>query len=566
MKSIVDKLNEVNESLAVDRSHETDMNEGFKDVVGKIKNFFKITFKKIKNWVVAVFDDGHVIPAMSPVNTALAVKNGAAPDDVRVAAVGTLAKLFSKNGVKSASLDDIIKSFADTKKSVYESANRFVSNGVYEGLELSGNGEFGPDVDTEKLKFFIKMRLKNPEMSVPLLIWGAPGVGKTAIVSAVAKEVYGKTSIITKNLSSVNADDFQMPMFIKNSDGDVIGVEDVPKTWLPMYKVTGNPENDAIADNIANGGDDKDEGKGGVIFFDELSRTKGSVQNVALTLIQDRMLGDFKLGSKWVIISASNRAIDDPTMDINLSRALKNRFSQVNFVPEVANWLQWAEKQAYMNKDVLNFIKFNQSYWYLCNPDDDEENVFATPRSWENCCKTLAMMANASKDDGYNLDDIPSEYIRFALESTVSPKVATEFMTYYDLTKTIDVDALMNVFDKPEKAPSLKKGRDGKTIRTDIKYYMVNKALSSLDQNPKNFPSVEAMDNFAKWLVTGGDESLGAGALAILYKMYPGFAYKLGNPQCKEAFPDWDKYASMVTILIDGLPGLDADIDTGMAM
>ena len=55
-----------------------------------------------------------------------------------------------------------------------------------------------------------------------------------------------------------------------------------------------------------------------------------------------------------------------------------------------------------------------------------------------------------------------------------------------------------------------------------------------------------------------------AGALAVLYKMYPDFKFMMGNPQAKDwpKYKDtWDTYLGMTEILIKELPGLDADIN-----
>ena len=567
MKTIVDKLNEVGFSEVYDLDESHDVNEG---VFDKIKEKFKVLFNKVKDWVICTFSDGKAIPAVSPVNAGIAIARGDAGKGTYMAVKGTaLARFFNMFKVKSVTGDDIINAWKNEKKSVFEGMEERYNDSalcqrLYEtALSLSGDGKYGPDINTEELEFYLRAAMKHPERGVPLLIWGAPGIGKTSIVRSVVKQFYGKETLITKNLAQCQKDDFSLPAFTKDKDGNITGSDEIPKTWLPMYKVTGDPEVDKISDNIANGGTKEgDEGKGGVIFFDEIARCKTDVQAVALSLIEDRQLVGYRLGSKWAIVAASNRECDDPNTDITLSKALGNRFGQVNFVPSMDSWLEWADKQGYMNKDVLNFLKFNQKYWYLCNPDEDEEKVFASPRAWEKCCMTLCNIADGSDEDGYKLEDIPMSLIRNTLLQFVQPNVAAEFMTYYDLMKSVDIDALHNVFSNPKKAPSLLKDKDGKTLRTDIKYYMVNKALAGLDES--KMPTPDEMNNFAKWIVTGKDESLVAGALAVLYKMYPDFKFMMGNPQAKDwpKYKDtWDTYLGMTEILIKELPGLDADIN-----
>ena len=219
-------------------------------------------------------------------------------------------------------------------------------------------------------------------------------------------------------------------------------------------------------------------------------------------------------------------------------------------------------KQEYMNNEVVNFLKFNQKYWYLMHPEDDDEKIFASPRSWTKCCQMLYNISCGAEEDGWSLDDVPFNRIQEILLQFVQPEVATEFMTYYKLTRAIDIHALHNVFKDPKKAPDLKKGKDGKDLRTDIKYYMVAKVLSGLDTN--KMPEPKEMENLAIWLVTSKDESVAAAALHTLFEMFPDIRFQLGNPECQNLSgyeTTWNKYIDMTTTLIQGIPGMDKEMD-----
>ena len=135
-------------------------------------------------------------------------------------------------------------------------------------------------------------------------------------------------------------------------------------------------------------------------------------------------------------------------------------------------------------------------------------------------------------------------------------------MTYYKLTRAVDIHALHDVFKNPKKAPDLKKGKDGKDLRTDIKYYMVAKVLSGLDAN--KMPEPKEMENLAIWLVTSKDESVAAAALHTLFEMYPDIRFQLGNPECQNLSGyenTWNKYIDMTMTIIQGIPGMDKEMD-----
>ena len=81
------------------------------------------------------------------------------------------------------------------------------------------------------------------------MIWGAPGIGKTAILMNVLEEMrrdFPNYRLIVKTLSNETPDNFTLPKYI-----DVEGQEfatDVPKTWLPVYKPSGDPIEDKKLD------------------------------------------------------------------------------------------------------------------------------------------------------------------------------------------------------------------------------------------------------------------------------------------------------------------------------
>lgn len=583
MKTIVEKLMDL-EYKSIEEMLDKDENivdEGLKDVWQNVKDKFKMILRKIKNRVIMCFTDGTAIPAVSPLTTGLAVGAGEGGQGTYFVGAGNIKGY----GIKNASMSEIIKNAEANKKSIFEASEltdeRFeqIVKEAFEQLSLSGKNQYGPDVDEPALKFYLNVCIKKGEKGSPLLIWGAPGIGKTAIVKQVLKEFYKKKVLITKNLGQCQKDDFSLPAFEKDVEGKITGVDEVPKTWLPMYKKTGDPAIDAIRDNIANGGTKEGEiGEGGVIFFDELARCRGDVQGVALTLIEDRELVGHVLGSKWSIISASNREIDDPNMDITLSKALGNRFAQVNFVPSYSDWENWAKSKEFMSNEILNFLHFNQKYWYFMRPDDDMEKVFASPRSWTKACQMLYNLSMSAKEDGWSLDDIMTmpgndnriNIIQQILSQYVQPEVAEEFMAYYRLTLAVDIDALHSVWKNPDKAPNLKKGKDGKDLRADIKYYMVSKVLCGLDTNV--LPTPEEMANLAKWLVTSKDESVAASACHILFDMYKTdpnkIQFMLGNPDfalMPQYKKTWNKYEEFVQILIAGIPGMDKEINVDLS-
>lgn len=145
---------------------------------------------------------------------------------------------------------------------------------------------------------------------VPVILWGEPGLGKTAVVRALAV-----------------AD--QVPM------ETVIGSqrEPVDIAGWPVV-VDGSVQTLALPDWV------KvllDSG-GGYLFLDELTTCSQSVQAAMLTVIQERVVGRTKLPDAVRIVAAANPA-DCGAGGVDLAAPTANRFLHVAFEPTVQEWL-----------------------------------------------------------------------------------------------------------------------------------------------------------------------------------------------------------------------------------
>lgn len=316
----------------------------------------------------------------------------------------------------------------------------------------NGNNANNPigDVDTAFVKKFvlsnlIKVSNTKRKHSAPVLLFGAPGVGKTSIVRQVI-DAYNETcstskkGIISIDCANLGLDSLSLVMPTKDnsaqriakaaglSEEDQIGVArevvtDMIKHWLPCYMPTGDPEEDAKKDAIANGhisinGISTD---GGIIVFDELMRVQDpGVFGQLMNLINDRKLGDWVLGSRWSIVCISNRPNDDKAVANalkNAPSAFFNRFSGCyNVNPDLQDWLAWAsggaiddkfdfsdsgeikERSAHVDPRILNMIRRNPKMFSNIEQNDLSagEIVGATPRSWTNLSEYLWDAADAN--------------------------------------------------------------------------------------------------------------------------------------------------------------------------
>ena len=108
-----------------------------------------------------------------------------------------------------------------------------------------------------------------------VMIWGPPGVGKSAVVARVAREQ--GLEFIDVRLSQLAPTDLRGLPVPKNGTS----------RWFP-------PE------FLPRGGT-------GILFLDELNMAPPTMQGVAQQLILDRKVGSYELPDGWLVWAAGNR-------------------------------------------------------------------------------------------------------------------------------------------------------------------------------------------------------------------------------------------------------------------
>lgn len=277
-----------------------------------------------------------------------------------------------------------------------------------------------------------------------LLVFGAPGIGKSTVPKMVI-ERYNKAatsdakkiSLISANCALIGSGDLMMPTMPKvkdilqmiNNNSDVFPEENdylksltdvqlqkiekqlektkqheadyVPQSWIPAYRRTGDNELDKILDACANGGVYTDEkrnthmtGNGGILLFDEFLRVNDpEIFNQLMNFFLDREMNGWVLGSKWSIIACTNRPCDDSGVNKiwnawNDMPANKSRIESMLFLePNPEEWKAWALTKG-CDKILLDFIFGEKTgdgeypRWHTVLKGSKKQVKPITPRDW----------------------------------------------------------------------------------------------------------------------------------------------------------------------------------------
>lgn len=327
------------------------------------------------------------------------------------------------------------------------------------------------NVGSERLLRILNRVLKNKDER-PVMIWGAPGIGKTSVVKMVQKQWGGR--MIDVQLTTYAPEDFFLPEVSAEIGAGKFSrrAGRVPQSWLPVYHESEGEEGNARA----NGPD----GKGGVIFLDELSRAKEAIRNICLKLVLDReMDGGWKLGSNWTIIAASNRMEDDETNSSEFGSALGNRFQQVNYSPSIKDYSKYAlsakdeTDENIFDPRIISFLNWTkgQEFFHKYDPNISG-TIFPSPRSWEAAAIAWKNLKRDAAENNYQLT--PEIIEDEALAPNIGKAAAQMFMGYYILSNKIELDKMYMVYTDPMNAPLPPKSRGTSEYEIDSAYILAS--------------------------------------------------------------------------------------------
>lgn len=442
------------------------INEGFID---KIKEYGKKVASyitdKVRGFIALVDDAANQVVSWSLNNVAnLAIKasKGMLPKGVYFAPSASLKKIAGTGGMtidqafaESIAKDRedivnywsrVIKRAGTTDETISESI-KYVNETYYKPSKLykalnekvlysyedikdkNGFSYYGPEVSAKilirKLKENIKNQISGPlgghSTEIPLLIWGAPGIGKTAIISQTIKDMANaKYNPINLNLEIIQLANSTVESWTLPRDATREidfgnnqkkykreSFTDTPKAWLPVYLDTPDIEEKKRRDYFCNtcrflatdndGEITASNGRpfeGGIVFMDEFSRIQPGVSNILMPLVNDHKFGDnYVLASKWGFVLAANRAIDEDKTDTDDNNfyptvAQSNRYIQVTYVPKKEEWVEWARKvdplthEANVPPFITDFIESSpNSVWYPTIANGGYDDMLENPKA-----------------------------------------------------------------------------------------------------------------------------------------------------------------------------------------
>lgn len=243
---------------------------------------------------------------------------------------------------------------------------------------------------------------RDSEYVVPMM-WGAPGLGKTTAVNDECKKL--GIEISTVILAQYDAGELGgFPMLTDGPRGKQM--ERCRPAFLP------------------------DRGTG-VLFLDEFPQAPIANQNIAAQLLQERRIGEHRLGEGWTIVCAGND-IKHRAGTNQMPSHVKGRQIHLEIEADTNDALDYFLSNGF-KPELTGYIRYRPEFLHKFDPD---AKASPTPRGWERVDSIL----------GWGLSEIAEQY---AIAGAVGSPAAADFAGYLQVVRELPDP------DQPFKAPML---------------------------------------------------------------------------------------------------------------
>jgi hypothetical protein len=267
------------------------------------------------------------------------------------------------------------------------------------------------------VRLAIENALDSPTSVQPLFLWGAPGIGKSAVPREICRE------------RQINLVDIRMSLL---DPTDLRGIPAVVDEKCEKCKGTGGISREDKDCPVCGGTGLRTvakwlepamlptDGKG-ILFFDELTSAPPLQQATAYQVTLDRRIGEYVVPDGFYIIAAGNNQTDRAVV-YPMSTALRNRFTHINFEYNLDDWLKWAQDNG-INPYIIAFLTWRGGELLFNFKPESTDKAFATPRSWEFASRILERFDPTIQ--------------RELLDGTIGSGAAAEFVGFLKLQEQI---------------------------------------------------------------------------------------------------------------------------------
>ncbi|MDE6850967.1 MAG: AAA family ATPase, partial [Lachnospiraceae bacterium] len=242
----------------------------------------------------------------------------------------------------------------------------------------------------------------------PILLLGAPGIGKTQIMEQIAREC--RIGLVAYTITHHTRQSAVGLPFIQE---ETFGGKTCSVTEYTMSEIIASVYRKIEEEKL----------REGILFIDEINCVSETLAPTMLQFLQCKTFGNQAVPQGWIIVAAGNppeynksvRDFDMVTLD---------RVRRIEVEPDYGVWKEYARAQ-HVNNALLSYLELRPQNFYRVQSDVDGM-MFVTARGWE---------------DLSNLLDV---YTRLGF--SVDEEVIREFLQHEEIAK--DVSAYLDLYRK----------------------------------------------------------------------------------------------------------------------
>jgi MoxR-like ATPase len=263
---------------------------------------------------------------------------------------------------------------------------------------------------------------------VPVLLWGAPGTGKTSAIRAMAEAAGWPCETVIASIREPS--DFAgLPIVAGGGGSEGPHVDFAPPLWARRLAQAGH----------------------GMLFFDEVSTAPPAVQAALLRVVLERTVGDLTLPEEVAVVAAANPP-EQAADGWDLSAPLANRFCHLDWPADArtmaagfsSGWAtpappklspDWERRIPVTRSWVAGFITARPNLAVDVPTDaGGAGRAWPSPRTWDMTARLLAAVEGSGSD----------ELVRSLLvRGAVGPGAGVEFLTWLIEADLPDPEAVL---------------------------------------------------------------------------------------------------------------------------
>lgn len=246
----------------------------------------------------------------------------------------------------------------------------------------------------------------------PVLLLGAPGIGKTQIMEQAAREC-GVALVAYTITHHTRQSAIGLPFISKKEYGG----REYSVTEYTMSEIVASIYNRMSETGLSEG----------ILFIDEINCVSETLAPAMLQFLQCKSFGNHEIPKGWVIVAAGNppeynksvREFDVVTLD---------RVKKILVEPDYQTWREYAYKEN-MHPAILSYLELRNNCFYQMETTIDGKQ-FATPRGWEDLSRMMEVYERLGKSI---TADLVGQYIQHE-------RISREFAEYYELYQKYQQD------------------------------------------------------------------------------------------------------------------------------